>query len=135
MARKNKMYEKMYLQLVRECNEIVDSSKTKAVSTPDTLTMDILKGITDRINRAMEILTTKEIPKLPTEFRKIYPKLIDSLLVLERSLAVVERNQDDTEIFNSIENFESAVSEMLVKKAILKVVSESPVSKAVSEIG
>jgi hypothetical protein len=131
MARKNKMYEKMYSQLVKECNELEDLMKVKIVTIPDTLTIDTFKELAANINSSMEKLVSYENAKVTPEFRKIYSKLADSLTVIETRVSNMEREIADAKRFESIDNFETAVSNMLVRKATIKEAIE--LKKKISE--
>lgn len=124
MARKNKMYEKMFKQLVRECNEIEDSMKVKNIVVPDTLTIDMFKTLTTNIHVSMEKLASSEGVKVTPELRKIYSKLADSLSIIETKVSVIDRDLEDSKRFATIENFEEAVANMLIRKATLKEVAE-----------
>lgn len=130
MARKNRLYERTYLQLVKECNKLTDSMKDKKVTVPDSLSLNDFKVLAGKINAAAEKLPVGENVKLPTEFRKIYPKLASSLLVLENRLEIIEREKSDAERFKNITNFESAIKHMLNVKSELKEAADKHKLKA-----
>ena len=120
MARKNRLYERTYLQLVKECIQITDSMKVKKVTVPDSLSLKDFKVLAGKINAAAEKLPVSENVKLPTEFRKIYPKLASSLLVLENRLETIELEKSYAEMYKNITDFEMAIKYMLNEKSQLQ---------------
>ncbi len=124
MARKNKTYERTYYQLVKDCIKINESMQVKKVTVPDSLSLNDFKVLAGKINAAAEKLPVGENVKLPTEFRKIYPKLASSLLVLENRLEIIELEKSYAEMSKNITNFETAIMYMLNTKSELKELAE-----------